>query len=380
MSLINTEIKPFKATAFKAGKFIDVTEASVKGKWSVFFFYPADFTFVCPTELEDLADHQAEFDKLGVEIYGVSTDTHFSHKAWHGHVEGDRQDQVCADRRPDRPPLAQLRRLHRGGGARRPRHVRRRPERGDPDRRDHRRRRRPQRGRADPQDQGGAVRRRPPGRGVPGQVGGGPQDPRPLARPRRRDLSWRARVSRACRDRERPARTPSEPRRDALRAREINASHDGDSASLRETRAQRGPIHARRPDQGPALGLFRAHPASDRTRRLARRQRGVARDAASSCRRSPRSPTASLSSPTATIRAGPRSPSARRARTPSSRSPACRWATNSTRWFSPSCRPAAIRPRSRPRRSSRSRGSRANTGSRPISPSPARIAPRSCRR
>ncbi len=83
MSLINTEIKPFKATAFKAGKFIDVSDESVKGKWSVFFFYPADFTFVCPTELEDLADNQAEFDKLGVEVYGVSTDTHFSHKAWH---------------------------------------------------------------------------------------------------------------------------------------------------------------------------------------------------------------------------------------------------------------------------------------------------------
>jgi peroxiredoxin len=83
MSLIGTEIKPFKATAFKAGKFVDVSDASVKGKWSVFFFYPADFTFVCPTELEDLADHQAEFDKLGVEVFGVSTDTHFAHKAWH---------------------------------------------------------------------------------------------------------------------------------------------------------------------------------------------------------------------------------------------------------------------------------------------------------
>jgi peroxiredoxin (alkyl hydroperoxide reductase subunit C) len=81
--LINTEIKPFKAQAFKAGKFIEVTEADLKGKWSVVFFYPADFTFVCPTELEDLADNYAEFQKLGVEIYSVSTDTHFSHKAWH---------------------------------------------------------------------------------------------------------------------------------------------------------------------------------------------------------------------------------------------------------------------------------------------------------
>lgn len=83
MSLINTEMKPFKAEAFKDGKFITVTDADVKDKWAVFFFYPADFTFVCPTELEDLADNYAEFQKMGVEIYSVSTDTHFSHKAWH---------------------------------------------------------------------------------------------------------------------------------------------------------------------------------------------------------------------------------------------------------------------------------------------------------
>lgn len=82
MSLINTEVKPFAAKAFQQGKFIDVTDADLKGKWSVVFFYPADFTFVCPTELEDLADTYAEFKKLGVEIYAVSTDTHFSHKAW----------------------------------------------------------------------------------------------------------------------------------------------------------------------------------------------------------------------------------------------------------------------------------------------------------
>jgi len=83
MSLINSTIKPFKATAFHAGKFVEVSDASIRGKWSVFVFYPADFTFVCPTELEDLADHYAEFKKLGVEVYGVSTDTHFAHKAWH---------------------------------------------------------------------------------------------------------------------------------------------------------------------------------------------------------------------------------------------------------------------------------------------------------
>ena len=79
---INTEIKPFNATAYHNGKFVQVSDADLKGKWSVVFFYPADFTFVCPTELGDLADNYAEFQKLGVEIYAVSTDTHFTHKAW----------------------------------------------------------------------------------------------------------------------------------------------------------------------------------------------------------------------------------------------------------------------------------------------------------
>ena len=83
MSLINTEIKPFTATAFHNGEFVEVSEADLKGKWSVVFFYPADFTFVCPTELGDLADNYETFQNLGVEIYSVSTDTHFTHKAWH---------------------------------------------------------------------------------------------------------------------------------------------------------------------------------------------------------------------------------------------------------------------------------------------------------
>ncbi|HEX4868525.1 MAG TPA: alkyl hydroperoxide reductase subunit C [Acidimicrobiales bacterium] len=83
MSLINTQILPFSATAFRNGEFVDVTDADLKGKWSVVFFYPADFTFVCPTELGDLADNYETFQKLGVDIYSVSTDTHFTHKAWH---------------------------------------------------------------------------------------------------------------------------------------------------------------------------------------------------------------------------------------------------------------------------------------------------------
>ena len=83
MSLINTKIQPFNATAFHNGAFVDVSDADLAGKWAVVFFYPADFTFVCPTELGDLADNYAEFSRLGVEVYSVSTDTHFTHKAWH---------------------------------------------------------------------------------------------------------------------------------------------------------------------------------------------------------------------------------------------------------------------------------------------------------
>ena len=93
MSLINTQVKPFKATAYHNGKFVDVSEDTLKGKWNVFVFYPADFTFVCPTELEDLANTYAEFKKLGVEIYGISTDTHFAHKAWHDTSEAIKKVQ-----------------------------------------------------------------------------------------------------------------------------------------------------------------------------------------------------------------------------------------------------------------------------------------------
>jgi peroxiredoxin (alkyl hydroperoxide reductase subunit C) len=83
MSVINTEIKPFSTTAFHNGAFVPVTDEDLKGTWSIVFFYPADFTFVCPTELGDLADNYSAFQELGVEIYSVSTDTHFTHKAWH---------------------------------------------------------------------------------------------------------------------------------------------------------------------------------------------------------------------------------------------------------------------------------------------------------
>ena len=103
-TLVNTKIKPFTAQSFKDGKFLTVTEADLQDKWAVFFFYPADFTFVCPIELEDLADHYDQLQALGVEVFGVSTDTHFSHKAWHDsspaigkiryHMLGDPSGQV----------------------------------------------------------------------------------------------------------------------------------------------------------------------------------------------------------------------------------------------------------------------------------------------
>lgn len=83
MANIGQSIPEFKVQAFHNGEFREVTQEDVKGKWSIFLFYPADFTFVCPTELEDMAKYYEELKGLGVEVYSVSTDTHFSHKAWH---------------------------------------------------------------------------------------------------------------------------------------------------------------------------------------------------------------------------------------------------------------------------------------------------------
>ncbi len=83
MSLINTQVQPFKVEAFHNGKFVEITEANWKGKWSVVIFMPAAFTFNCPTEIEDAAENYAEFQKAGAEVYIVTTDTHFSHKVWH---------------------------------------------------------------------------------------------------------------------------------------------------------------------------------------------------------------------------------------------------------------------------------------------------------
>jgi peroxiredoxin len=83
MTMINKSIPEFSVEAFHDGEFKTITNEDVKGKWSIFVFYPADFTFVCPTELEDMAKKYDELLALGVEVYSVSTDSHFVHKAWH---------------------------------------------------------------------------------------------------------------------------------------------------------------------------------------------------------------------------------------------------------------------------------------------------------
>ena len=83
MSLIGKEVSSFTVQSYHNDKFVEVSKKDIEGKWSVFFFYPADFTFICPTELEDLANKYEEFKKAGCEVYGVSCDTHFVHKAWH---------------------------------------------------------------------------------------------------------------------------------------------------------------------------------------------------------------------------------------------------------------------------------------------------------
>ena len=83
MSLNGKKVCDFSVKAYQNGEFIDVTQENLKGQWSVLFFYPADFTFVCPTELADLQEKYADFKKIGCEIYSVSCDTHFVHKAWH---------------------------------------------------------------------------------------------------------------------------------------------------------------------------------------------------------------------------------------------------------------------------------------------------------
>ena len=74
---------PFRPQALHDGKFVEITEQSLKGHWSAIVFMPAAFTFNCPTEVEDAAEHHEEFRKRGREVYVVTTETRFAHKVWH---------------------------------------------------------------------------------------------------------------------------------------------------------------------------------------------------------------------------------------------------------------------------------------------------------
>ena len=80
MNFVGHEIEDFKVNAYHDGETTEVSKKDVLGKWSIFFFYPADFSFVCPTELEALQDKYEDFKKANAEIYSVSEDTEFVHK------------------------------------------------------------------------------------------------------------------------------------------------------------------------------------------------------------------------------------------------------------------------------------------------------------
>jgi peroxiredoxin (alkyl hydroperoxide reductase subunit C) len=97
--LINEKLPNFEFEVYVNDTFKKVKLSDYKGKWLIFFFYPADFTFVCPTELEDLQKHYESFKKQGAEIICVSTDTVYVHKAWHDHspIVGKVEYPMAAD-------------------------------------------------------------------------------------------------------------------------------------------------------------------------------------------------------------------------------------------------------------------------------------------
>lgn len=99
MIKINSEAPLFESKAYHQRKFKDLKLETYKGRWVVLFFYPADFTFICPTELEELADNYEKFREMNVEILSVSSDTHYTHKAWHDHSKaiGKIQFPMVAD-------------------------------------------------------------------------------------------------------------------------------------------------------------------------------------------------------------------------------------------------------------------------------------------
>ena len=166
MSLVGTQLQSFSVEAFQGFEFKKITDADLKGKWSVVFFYPADFTFVCPTELEDLENNYEKFKAAGCEIYSVSCDTHFVHKAWHDHSE--KISRLTYPMLAD--PTQALAKDFEGGRHRRKRDVHRQSRGADRRLRSQFRQRRPQRRRTVAQAAGLPVRRRARRSGLPGQV------------------------------------------------------------------------------------------------------------------------------------------------------------------------------------------------------------------
>ena len=188
MSLVGKKIQPFKAMAFRNGEFVEVTALRSAGQVVHPLLLPGGLSFVCPTELEDLQEHYDELKKLGVEVYSVSTDTHFVHKAWHDvspaiqkityTMISDATHEIsrnfdvlieetgrCGARHvPDRSGWR-----HPGGG-------------------DHGGRHWPRRCDADPEGEGRAVRPQPPGRSLPCEVEGRREDAQAEPRSRRQNL------------------------------------------------------------------------------------------------------------------------------------------------------------------------------------------------
>ena len=121
-AIINARVPEFKVQGFQNGSFKEVSNKDIEGKWALFFFYPADFTFVCPTELGDLQSKYEELKKMGVEVFSVSCDTHFVHKAWHDASETIKQIQYTMLGDPC-AVLARFRRVQGRRGCRLSRHV-----------------------------------------------------------------------------------------------------------------------------------------------------------------------------------------------------------------------------------------------------------------
>ena len=86
-SLVGQKVPDMELEAYNGSDIVKINPANMSGKWAILFFYPADFTFVCPTELEDMAENYETFKSLNTEVLSVSTDTVFVHKAWQDHSE-----------------------------------------------------------------------------------------------------------------------------------------------------------------------------------------------------------------------------------------------------------------------------------------------------